>query len=179
MPKGTLSPVVLSAAELARLWTDLEAADAGTAHRAVWKLTAAARDSVPFLGKQLRPGDATDPERVARWVRELRDGSLEARTRAFREFEGLRDEAEPLLRKLLAASPPLEFRRRVEKLLAGIDRWWASQWRPQRAVEVLERIGSPEARQVLQRLAADRIRPRLAQEAEAALRRLAGSGRQP
>jgi hypothetical protein len=175
MAKGKLAPVALNAEDLGRLWNDLDSADGGTAHRAVWELTAGARDTVPFLGKQLRPGKATDPERIALWIRELRDGSLQTRTRAFRDLEALRDQAEPLLRKSLAGSPALEFRRRVEKLLAGIDRWWAGQWRLSRAVEVLEHVASPEARQILRRLADSRVSPRLAREAGAALQRLAAT----
>jgi hypothetical protein len=177
MSKGRLSSIPLPAAELARLWKDLEAADGGTAHRAIWELTAGARDSVPFLDEQLQPRAPADPEPIARWIGELRDGPLQARTRALRELEGLHDEAEPLLRKSLATSPSLEFRRRVEKLLLQIDVWWAKQWRLVRAVEVMEQVASPEARQILRRLADSGAGPRLAAEARYALGRLArGAG---
>ncbi len=173
MPQGKLQAVPLSAERLARLWKDLEVADAGAANGAVWELIAGARDSVPFLDRQLRPRATGDPKRMAAWLGEVRDSSLKARTRALRELEALRDEAEPLLRAGLAGPQPLEYRRRLEKLLGHIDQWWARQWRLMRAVEVLEHVASPEARQVLTRLAESPASPRLAAEARAALDRLA------
>ena len=48
-----------------------------------------------------------------------------------------------------------------------------TQWPGLRAVEVLERIGTPEARQVLAKLADGAPEARLTQEAKASLQRLA------
>jgi hypothetical protein len=181
MADGKVPPAALGAAELGRLWNDLDAPDGATAHRAVWRLTAGARDSVPFLAKQLAPPRPADPARIAMLIRDLGAGAFKARTRAFEELENLRDAAEPALRKKLTDSSPLEMRRRLETLLARIDVWWARQWRLVRAVEVLEHSARPEARQVLRRLADSAASPRLAGEVAAALRRLdrtAGIARQ-
>jgi hypothetical protein len=181
---GKVPAVALSAAELGRLWDELNAADGATAHRAVWRLTAGARDSVPFLEKQLAPQRPVERERIARLIRELRNENFQARTRASRELEGLRDAAEPALRKSLTDSIPLEMRRRLETLLERIDLWWARQGRILRVVEVLERSAGPEARQVLRRWADGGASPRLAAEAATALRRLdrleaGAAGQQP
>jgi hypothetical protein len=169
---GEVPPEALAQAELGRLWDDLDAQDGAAAHRAVWRLTAGARDTVPLLAKRLAPPRPADPARTALLIRDLGVGAFKERTRAFEELERLRDAAEPALQKSLTGSSSLEVRRRLEALLARIDLWWARQWRLVRAVEVLERVASPEARQLLRQLADSTASPRLAAEAGAALRRL-------
>jgi hypothetical protein len=82
--------------------------------------------------------------------------------------------AEPALRKELAQKRSLEFRRRAE----GILEWLEGQTLPAellqslRAVAVLEYLGTPEARQVLQALASGAAEARLTRAAVAALQRL-------
>jgi hypothetical protein len=75
----------------------------------------------------------------------------------------------------LAAKPPLEVRRRIEKVLAKLDGPVADPWRLRelRAVEVLEHVGTPDARHVLKTLAAGVPEARMTQEASASLERLA------
>src|SRR5205807_5563350 len=61
----------------------------------------------------------------------------------------------PALQKTLAGNPTLETRRRIEPLVAKLTGGIlnAEQIRVVRAVEVVERIGTPEARQLLESLA--------------------------
>jgi len=81
------------------------------------------------------------------------------------------------MRKTLDGRPALETRRRLEQLIENQvrERWSPSaEWlRIGRALEVLEHIGSPEARQVLQALAEGAPGAMLTREAKAALERLA------
>jgi hypothetical protein len=65
-------------------------------------------------------------------------------------------------------------RRRIEELLVKLDRMeMKPEWvRPLRAFEVLERIGSAEARQLLEKLASGDAEARLTREAKAAVGRL-------
>ena len=83
--------------------------------------------------------------------------------------------AKPALRKVLAGNPSLELRRRVEPIVKKLDSWQASSpamQREWRAVEVLELLGTPEARKLLQKLAQGLPDARLTQEAKASLERL-------
>jgi hypothetical protein len=84
---------------------------------------------------------------------------------------------EPELRKALAGPASLEVRSRVRRLLrkAEVERadLPANRLRALRAVEVLEHVGSPDAKRVLARLAAGAPAARLTTEASAALQRLA------
>ncbi len=86
------------------------------------------------------------------------------------------EQAVPALRKVLASSPALETRKRVEDLVEKLTggTLTAEQLRLIRAVEALERIGTPEARQVLRTLAQGAPAALPTREAEAALKRLAG-----
>jgi hypothetical protein len=74
----------------------------------------------------------------------------------------------------LANNPSAEARRRLEPLLAKVERQELSSTalRQVRATEVLEHIATPEARDLLKNLAAGATEARLTQEAKAALERL-------
>jgi hypothetical protein len=88
--------------------------------------------------------------------------------------------AEPSLREALAGQPSLEARRRIERLLDRLGTPSAllpEEARSLRAVEVLEYVGSPAAREVLGRLARGAPHARLTQEARASLKRLSGRTR--
>jgi HEAT repeat protein len=89
-------------------------------------------------------------------------------------LEKLGDRAAPALREVLAGKPSAEVRKQAEELLAG-QRLVRSPEVLQRlrAVQVLERVGSPEARQLLKALARGAPAARETREAKASLDRLA------
>src|SRR5205085_2313678 len=115
---------------------------------------------------------ALDLAHVKRCIAHLDSDDFETREKASLELERLGRDAEQLLRDALAARPSAEAKRRVVELLDNLKeddsprtRCWS------RAVFVLERVGTPEARAVLEQLAAgDRV-PRAAEDARAALKR--------
>jgi hypothetical protein len=81
----------------------------------------------------------------------------------------------PALRKALAGDPPLEVKRRLEVLLEKMEgvSLPPETLRSVRAVEVLEYIGTAEARAIVERLARDGVaEARLTRETAAALRRM-------
>jgi hypothetical protein len=100
---------------------------------------------------------------------------FETREQASAELQRLGEQAEPALRKAMAAKPSLEASRRLRALLDRVERRTpsAEQLHALRAVEVLEHIGSPEAQRVLQTLAEGAPEAMLTREAKAALVRLA------
>jgi len=164
----------LSAGELDQLWSDLAADDAEKAYRAIWKLVAVPRQAVPLLKGRLKPAVAIDSERASRLIADLDSTSFTAREKAFEDLSRLDDFAEPGLRKKLAAKPSLETRRRIETLLGKLQGpvTSAEKLRSLRAVEVLEHIGTPEAKNLLTVLAGGAPEARLTQEAKGALMRL-------
>jgi WD40 repeat protein len=156
-------------------WTALLSADAGQAYAAMGELAARPRETVAFLKERLQPAAAVDPRRLSRLLADLDSNRFAAREKAMQELEQLAELAGPALQKMLANQPSPEVRQRVEKLVAKLDqRVPAGEvLRTQRALEVLEQIGTAEARQLLQRLAEGTPEARLTQDVKKSLERLA------
>lgn len=153
-------PSALLARELERLWTELGSQDARRAYRAMWRLAASPQEAVAMLADKLEPeGDkAPSAADIARWIRQMDDERFATRERAAQELRRVGERARAPLEKTLARQPSPEMRRRIEGLLADLDsgRPLAAELQSLRAVEVLEHAGTPEARTLLQKLAAGR-----------------------
>ena len=108
-------------------------------------------------------------------IADLDDERFAVREKATTELEKLGKEIEPALHKALQGKPSLEVRRRIDRLLEKLESAAPSpeQLRLLRALEVLEHIGTPEARELLRTLAKGASGARLTQEAKASLDRLA------
>src|SRR5262249_50774325 len=156
-------------------WGDLANTDAAKGQAAIWALASSPRDSVPFLANTMRAATPLNKEKFASWIADLDSVVFTDREKASRELERQVDLAEPLLRKALAGDPSPEVRRRIEALLnkARGPVTSADALRTIRAIETLEHIATPEARQLLAKLAEGAPGDRQTQEAKAALERLA------
>lgn len=172
---------------LARLWTELASENAETACRAIRELIQAPDQTVAYLGKQLQPAPPLADGKIKALVGQLDSESFAERQRAGRELLELPDLAEPALAEALKNMPSLETRRRIEALLSELKEkrekgpWLVSgeslrQWR---AIEVLERTGTPEARRLLERLAKGGPHAVLTRQANAAAQRLTQRASQP
>jgi hypothetical protein len=160
--------------ELARHWAALAAEDPRVAYAAVGALAAAPAESLPFLRRQMRPVDGVKPERLRQLLADLDSEQFAVRRTALEELEKLDTLVESALEEVLRQKPLLERRRRAEQLLErmrGIVRTPEAR-RIVRAVAVLERVGTPEARQFLKALSAGAAEARLTREAARALERL-------
>lgn len=159
--------------ELDALWKDLAAEDAAKGFQAVRNL-AAAKQVVPLLQERLRPAVPPDPQRIAAWIADLDSDEFPVRDKASQELRKLGAPAAPALRKALENQPSAEVRRRVEQLLNHLEQKNLSQESLQmvRAVEVLELIRTPEARQLLEKLAQGAPNALVTEEAKLALQRL-------
>src|SRR5262249_54538840 len=115
------------------------------------------------------------PPEIARLIGELNSDRFPVRQRATQELEREGMRAEPALRQALAGHPSLELRRRGEQLLDKLERLPLSAERlaQSRALALLERAGTSQARELLATLAGGAPEARLTREAQAALRRLA------
>jgi WD40 repeat protein/beta-lactamase regulating signal transducer with metallopeptidase domain len=167
------SAVELSAAELTALWGDLAGEDAAKARQSLRRLVAA-RQAVDFLGERLQPAARIDAARIQGWIADLDDEKFAVRRQAMDSLLKAGEQALPALRKALTSGPQLETRKRLEEL---IDRLTGGTLTPEqlrlvRAVEALEHIGTPEARQVLRTLADGAPGALPTREAHAALGRL-------
>jgi hypothetical protein len=94
------------------------------------------------------------------------------RQKASDELEKLGEAVEPALKKALEGKPALEVRQRIDSLLEKLKGSQAERRREVRAVDVLELVRTPEARQRLIELAKGRNEAGLTRAAAAALERL-------
>src|SRR5262249_32260750 len=144
------------------------------AFRSVLRLAAAPKQAAPFLRERLQPAAPVDPKKLEQLIADLNSGNFKTRDRATSELAKIGDLAVPALQKAFAAKNSLETQRRLEALLdrLTVGELTAEQVRLVRAVEVLERAGSAEARQVLQTLAQGAPGALPTRQAQAALARL-------
>jgi hypothetical protein len=172
-PEGRPEKIKLSAIGLEARWTDLAGEDASRADQAIWTLVEDPERSVPFLKNRLRAAQAVAPQKLARLIADLDDDK--AGTKAVKELEKLGELAEPALRKALGANPSKKARRWLEQLLKRLEKMPlpARQLQQLRAVEILELIGTREARRALTGVAQGALEARLTREAKASLLRLA------
>jgi hypothetical protein len=156
------------------LWADLAGDDAGKAGQAVLKLTAAPQRAVAFLGERLKPADPIDQKKLDKWLADLDGDRFAVRQEAIANLLKAGEQAVPALQKVLTSQPALETRLRVEELLDKLTggTLTAEQLRLVRAVEALEKMGTPEARTVLKTLAGGAPGALPTREARAALDRL-------
>jgi hypothetical protein len=170
--ESTDTPARLQPRTLDALWTDLASTDASRAFDALRKLSACSDQATTLIQERVRPASSPDPKRLAQLLADLDNGRVGLRRQAESEVEGLGDLAEPALRKALEGDRPLVLRRRVEQLLDKLVMPTAEQTRNLRAVELLELMGSSNARQVLLSLADGVPGTRLTRVARGAVQRL-------
>jgi RNA polymerase sigma factor (sigma-70 family) len=169
-------PTRLSETELKGLWRDLAEGDAGRADRAIWTFAATGGQCLPFLERQLRPTKIVEVERLTRLIADLDNDQFAIRNRATHELDRLGEQAEIVLRQAIKKrAPSLEALARMEDLLSRLRvRPLALELiRSLRAIEALEHIGTPDASELLQRMARGAADARLTQEAQTSLDRLA------
>ena len=146
------------------------------AYRATCILAAAGERAVPFLRERLK-GIGALATRIERLLVDVDDDVYETRERATRALAKQGELAGPVLRKALEDGLPLEAERRAEKVLRQLESGQepvapSDLLRGRRAIRVLERIGTPSARQALAALAKESGMAWLTQEAKASLERL-------
>jgi WD40 repeat protein len=164
-----------TARDLEVSWRALAGTDAPVAYRAVWALAGTPRPAVRLLQKRLRPAVPVSAERLEELIADLDNARFAVRRRAACELQKLGELVVPALRKISKRDLSVEVKHRISQLLRKLESSSLSpdQLREDRALAVLEYVGSPEARQVLQALARGAPEARRTREARAALKRLA------
>jgi HEAT repeat protein len=159
-------------ADLGPLWDDLAGDDARRADAAAWRLAGAGPRAVTLLRERLRPPPILQPKRIAQLVADLDNNDFATRDRASAELAAGIESAAMYLWGALAVTQSLESRSRLEAVLTGLEPASAAEQRRRlRGVQLLEEMGSAEARALLKELARGDSRLALTREAGAALRR--------
>jgi WD40 repeat protein len=176
MPEPPAATGTLAEGRGLELWEQLAADEASTAAQAMEALTGAPGTAVPLLRARLAPRDGKpDVARLEKYIAELDSDDFRVREKASRALASAGSAAEGALRKALTKEGlPVEVRRRIGELLDRLDSGGAAaeRLRGLRAIEVLERIGTPAAKQALAELAREAAETPLIEEIEASLRRL-------
>jgi hypothetical protein len=164
-------------AEELRAWRAvLSDPDPSRAWPAMERLLAAPDELALLAEKELRPDPDDDPRLIAQLIADLASRRFAARRRATLVLEKLGEKAEPLLRKTLESRPTdLELYLRLEHILAKRDAQEPAPayLRALRALELLERSATSQARRVLAGLANGPADLWQTREARASLERLA------
>jgi WD40 repeat protein len=160
--------------ELARCWDDLAGTDAARAYRAMAQLARRPDQAEEMLKDKLSAGPRVNAEQLARLIAALDNDDFETRENASKELANLGRLAEAALRKALDGTPSAEAKRRIQDLLSKLDGKAddPEERRLLRVIEVLERLGTPEALRLLDKLAKEATDASAAREAKASMERL-------
>lgn len=165
-------PGKLADRDLQTFWSTLAGDGTKKVHDAIVDLADAPHQAIPFLQERLL-SPLPDPKRLAQLIADLNSEQFPVRQKAEQELEKIGEAAESVLRQTLAADKPsLEVRRRVEQLLEKLETLTPQRLQQARAIQVLERADTPEAKKLLETLAQSTQRSRLAREAKMSLDRL-------
>lgn len=155
-----------------KAWQALEDGNAARAFTAMRQLRAAPERAVKLLREKLKRVDKIETETVRKCIRELDDDAFATREAAQKSLAKLGERAADFLRAALQQSPSAEAKARLNRLLEVLDApLTPDRLRQLRAVEVLERIGSAEAKAILADLAQGAAGARLTIEAKASASR--------
>jgi hypothetical protein len=165
--------------ELTAAWGSLASGLASGADDGMRTLVGAPERGVALLRRELHPVAAAEPAQVARLIADLDSGDFTRRDQASTELEALEGPVASALHMALERPPSEEVRRRLEALERQVG---PAQTVPGglalrriRAVEVLERIGSPSGHKLLKELSEGAAEARTTREAKAAMERLAAA----
>jgi WD40 repeat protein len=167
------SPPKADAKQVEQWWTALAGDDAKQAHAAIWGLVGTPARTLPLLRDRLRPAESPPAEKLKQLVADLDSEEFAKRNAANKELAEFEELAEPAMRETLKEDISAEKRKRLEKLLdITLIVRTPEKLRQLRALEVLEHIGTPEARELLTNMSKGAPEARVTREAKVALQRL-------
>jgi hypothetical protein len=172
---GSLTPARLTAKDLENTLDDLTDDEFPAARDAIWTL-AAYKEAVPVLKEFLRPAVEPDKERLQKLIKDLDNDSFAVRQKAEEALMGneLGEGVAPALREIVKGKVSPQAKQTLESVLSryteGAMKGVVVSNR--RAVEVLEHLGSKEARELLQTWSKGQKEASLTRYAKAALERM-------
>jgi hypothetical protein len=175
-------PIVLSRLEavdaktVESMWATLEGADAGRAWELIWRLAESPDQALPALRERLKPIAALSVEQVRPLIADLDHEEFARREQAMKRLRELGPQAEAALQAASKGNLSAEQRQRIEEILAAIadpkSALTPTAVAELRALRILERIQTPEARRLLKELAGGAESAPLTREARDALERI-------
>lgn len=155
------------------MWNDLAAENGIQAAKCIDTLATDPKQTTAFIAERVKPAAPVDVKKLDQWLADLDSANFQKRSQATSELEKLGELAVPALRKLIETATTVETRRRVEDLLekATTGVLTSEQLRMVRAIESLEKMATPESRQLLQTLASGAPGALQTRHAQAALNR--------
>jgi HEAT repeat protein len=113
-----------------------------------------------------------DTTLIPRLIADLDSNDFNVREKATKDLSDLGMVAAPALRQTLENQPSAEMLRRIQQLLDHSWNWTSERLREHRALQTLEHIGTPSAREILKELASGMQGTSRTDEAKAALQRI-------
>ena len=157
-----------------KLWIDLAGNDAAKAYAAIKAFAAAPAQTLPFLKTRLRPTPPVEAKLLAKLIEELDHPKYDTRQKAQAALDKLGDLAGEAIKERLTREPSAEMAARLTELQKKLDGQTMTPEMLQaiRAVEILELIGTPEAKAQIDALANGAPGHRVTVEARNALKRM-------
>jgi hypothetical protein len=160
----------LSPSELAELWSDLGGKDRDAAYAAMRTFATVPSDTLPFLREKVKPAPPIDSLRLKQLIAEVLHEDFNTRRRAIVELRKFGEMAIPALqqagqdrgRRMMETSDIVN--KVIEQL--RLQSSSAEEIQALNALTVLRRIGTPEARQLLDELAKGASEATLSQRAK-------------
>jgi RNA polymerase sigma factor (sigma-70 family) len=159
---------------IAGWWTDLASPDSSRAYSAIWRLAENSSASVSSLRGLLKPITRPNADLFRRLIDELDSNEFEKRETAEKQLQQLGEPIIGYIEKELQLNSSAEVRRRLATLREQLTQSQPAphQLQALRAIQVLEIVGTADARSLLQAVAEGAPGARLTEEAKVALARL-------
>ncbi len=169
-------PVAVKRLDLAGIeacWEALISDDAAKAFTAICDLSGAGKAAVDLLKERVKPAADLDRKQIQHFIGQLDDPQYKVRETASADLLKIGERLMPIIDVALSKELPRETRSRLEGLRSKLRSMplTGDGLRDHRAVEVLENIGTPTSRQLLQILADGAPGAQLTTSAQAALKR--------
>jgi len=180
-PKAVKEVTARPQGQLEAIWSNFgQTDDAGTkkSWQDVSAMIQSPQTAVPFLKNRLKPVPRLDRKQIEGWLVDLDSRDFQTRDQAAKNLDRAGDLAHAALeKKLEEKTVSLEARRRLESLMEKTKTVLsAEELRTIRGIEVLEGIGTPDAKELLDALAHGGDGAVVTEQARKAVTRL---GRQP
>jgi hypothetical protein len=135
-----------------RIWNDLaNEKSPAAAFGAVRELCASPKEAIELLKEKLKP-ETIDQKAIDKLIKELSAARFPVRETASAELVKLGESILPLLRKTLESATEAESRQRLTAIIAQLEELSPKKLQTQRAMDALEHLGTPEAKEHLETL---------------------------
>jgi hypothetical protein len=164
----------LSAGQAKERWADLLGPETDQAYQAVVELANSPAQAIVLLKEQLKPDKPMEEAQIDKLITELDGDTFDGRQKALTDLGRTGERFRDIFQDALDNDPAPEARKNLEQLLAWLEPGnpMPEILRDVRAIEVLETIGTPEARSLLETLSKGARGSPLTREAAAALKRM-------